>query len=173
MGFRRSDYFDPPNPVDFTDPITGVVDWSQFVEDLIGRLLTDHRGFVSGITTEQLAQLYFGRTDFEACTAMQQAMQRARALLFGHGIFLKNTSYRWHIAEGPAEKMEYLKNRTRRLMALFRRTQTQLAIAAEQHQEIAEHPMVAAFAAAAGGLPALEEAERIPLPGGASGGSND
>ena len=169
MGFRRSDYLDPPNPVDFTDPITGVVNWRKLEEDLRGRLLTDHVGFGNGITTEELAAVYFKRTDFEACSAMGQAIQRARKRLMEAGIFVKNTNYRWHIADGALEKIDYIKNRTRGLVAAFRRTSAQLGIAANQHPEIAQHALVDAYKKAEGGLLALEKAERRPLPGGSSG----
>lgn len=173
MGFRRSDFFDSPDPVDFTNPVTGAIDWASFATDLMGRLLQDHVGFVDGVTTEELAQVYFRRTDFEACTIMGQALQRARRQLITRGIFLKNTSQHWHIAADAGEKMDYLKGRTRGLLAAFRRTETQLAIAANQHPEIAEHPMVEAFEAAGERFAALERAERQALAGGSSGGSND
>lgn len=156
MGF--GDFIQPPLPISFTDPNTGAVDWSAFDEDIRGKLITDHLGFINGISTAALARYYFRRTDVEACLVMEAHLQSCRAALMDRGIILRNAYRRWHIVDNAAEALGFIVNRTRRVVRAYGRTTAVSEIATLQYPELAMNPVLKALGSAERSIKRLKKA---------------
>jgi len=132
-------------PIGFVNS-QGEIDWAGFREELRGMLLTECRGRFNGLSTDDIAERYFGRRDLEACIKVENELQLARAILVKRGIVLKNTNYRWHIIDEQVEAYSYIRNRTMRIVNAHQRTRAVANIVQKQYPELSETATVKALA---------------------------
>jgi len=119
--------------------------WADFREDLRGKLLTDHIGRFNGISTDDLAEYYFGQRGLEASIKMESELQQARQILLSRGIILKNSKYRWHIVGETIEAYDFIRNRSLRIVRAHQRTKVVATISQSQFPELAETATVKAL----------------------------
>lgn len=143
MGFDLSSVI----PLDFVDKKTRDPDWAAFREDLRGKLLTEHTGFINGVGTGDLAEYYFKRRDLEAYLRMEHELQTARFILMNRGIILKNSFNRWHIVATAIEAHSFLVNRTMRIVRAHERNVKANAIATDNYPELQKYSLPTAISA--------------------------
>ena len=154
MGFA----FTRPIPRDFYNPKTGYVDTSGFREDLRGKLITEHTGVNSGISTAALAKQYYKQDDLEACLTMENELQWTRYILLSRGIILRNSNHQWHIVDNAIEAHDYLSTRTMRIIRAHQRTRVASEIAVELYPELADYSIPKALESMDRQVSRLEEA---------------
>jgi len=152
----------PPN---FHDTRSGYTDWKAFREDLRGKLLEEHCGAISGVSTESLAEYYFARRDLEACLKMEQELCFARVVLRERGIILKNIYCKWHIVDNAPEAYGYLKNRAMRMVRAHGRVATESEIALKYFPELEGYSLPKAIANLGKPVKRLKEAIQIDKDG--------
>lgn len=154
MGFTTETIY----PIGFSNRRTGFVDWHGFREDLRGKLQTDCKGTINGVSTDDLAEYYFGRRDLEASFRMENELQLARTILMKRGIILKNTRYRWHIVGDAGEAHGFLTNRSLRLVRAHSRLRVTGKVATDSYPELAETATVQAIGTMEKPIKELQEA---------------